>query len=78
MNCTPKVRQKSFGVQFTIGAAPYVVHQPLKHRTDGIDTFDTLYIGCDKFPSLDSFHNQQAEPCDLSINNIARITSILE
>ena len=25
----------------------------LEHRTDGTDAFDTLYIGCEKFP----FHN---------------------
>ena len=22
----------------------------LEHRTDGTDAFDTLYIGCEKFP----------------------------
>jgi hypothetical protein len=27
----------------------------LEHRTDGTDAFDTLYIGCDKFPFHDSF-----------------------
>lgn len=26
----------------------------LQHRTDGTDAFDTLYIGCEKFP----FHDQ--------------------
>jgi len=27
----------------------------LEHRTDGTDAFDTLYIGCEKFPFKDSF-----------------------
>lgn len=27
----------------------------LEHRTDGIDAFYTLYIGCEKFPFHDSF-----------------------
>ncbi|MBD5231470.1 MAG: hypothetical protein HDS66_04870 [Bacteroidales bacterium] len=27
----------------------------LEHRTDGSDAFDTLYIGCEKFPFHDSF-----------------------
>lgn len=27
----------------------------LEHRIDGIDAFDTLYIGCEKFPFHDSF-----------------------
>lgn len=27
----------------------------LQHRTDGTDAFDTLYIGCEKFPYRDSF-----------------------
>ena len=27
----------------------------LEHRTDGTDAFDTLYIGCEKFPFRDSF-----------------------
>ena len=27
----------------------------LQHRTDGTDAFDTLYIGCEKFPYHDSF-----------------------
>ena len=27
----------------------------LEHRTDGTDAFDTLYIGCEKFPYHDSF-----------------------
>lgn len=26
----------------------------LEHRTDGTDAFDTLYIGCEKFPQYDS------------------------
>ena len=26
----------------------------LEHRTDGTDAFDTLYIGCEKFPFRDS------------------------
>ena len=25
----------------------------LEHRTDGSDAFDTLYIGCEKFPVHD-------------------------
>ena len=25
----------------------------LEHRTDGSDAFDTLYIGCEKFPHHD-------------------------
>lgn len=25
----------------------------LEHRTDGTDAFDTLYIGCEKFPQAD-------------------------
>lgn len=27
----------------------------LEHRTDGSDAFDTLYIGCLKFPFRDTF-----------------------
>ena len=27
----------------------------LQHRTDGTDAFDTLYIGCEKFPYHDTF-----------------------
>lgn len=27
----------------------------LEHRTDGTDAFDTLYIGCEKFPWRDTF-----------------------
>ena len=27
----------------------------LEHRTDGIDAFDTLYIGCEKFPQHDFY-----------------------
>jgi len=27
----------------------------LEHRTDGTDAFDTLYIGCEKFPFQASF-----------------------
>ena len=27
----------------------------LEHRTDGSDAFDTLYIGCEKFPQHDIF-----------------------
>ncbi len=27
----------------------------LEHRTDGTDAFDTLYIGCEKFPYRDSY-----------------------
>ena len=27
----------------------------LQHRTNGSDAFDTLYIGCEKFPYHDSF-----------------------
>lgn len=27
----------------------------LEHRTDGTDAFDTLYIGCEKFPQHDFF-----------------------
>lgn len=26
----------------------------LEHRTDGTDAFDTLYIGCERFPYRDS------------------------
>ena len=26
----------------------------LQHRTDGSDAFDTLYIGCEKFPQADT------------------------
>ena len=28
----------------------------LQHRTDGTDAFDTLYIGCEKFPYKEAFH----------------------
>ena len=28
----------------------------LEHRTDGTDAFDTLYIGCEKFPFRDSYN----------------------
>ena len=27
----------------------------LEHRTDGTDAFDTLYIGCEKFPYRESY-----------------------
>ena len=27
----------------------------LEHRTDGTDSLDTLYIGCEKFPFHDTF-----------------------
>jgi len=27
----------------------------LEHRTDGTDAFDTLYIGCEKFPQHDLY-----------------------
>ena len=27
----------------------------LEHRPDGADTFDTLYIGCEKFPYRETF-----------------------
>ena len=27
----------------------------LEHRTDGTDAFDTLYIGCEKFPQYDFY-----------------------
>ena len=27
----------------------------LEHRTDGSDAYDTLYIGCEKFPQHDVF-----------------------
>ena len=27
----------------------------LEHRPDGADTFDTLYIGCEKFPYRESY-----------------------
>ena len=27
----------------------------LEHRTDGTDAFDTLYIGCEKFPQHDVY-----------------------
>ena len=27
----------------------------LEHRTDGTDAFDTLYIGCEKFPQHDIY-----------------------
>lgn len=27
----------------------------LQHRTDGTDAFDTLYIGCEKFPMRERF-----------------------
>lgn len=27
----------------------------LEHRTDGTDSFDPLYIGCEKFPCHDTF-----------------------
>lgn len=26
----------------------------LEHRTDGTDAFDTLFIGCEKFPQADT------------------------
>ena len=28
----------------------------LEHRTDGTDAFDTLYIGCEKFPQHDTYN----------------------
>ena len=27
----------------------------MEHRTDGTDAFDTLYIGCEKFPQYDFY-----------------------
>ena len=38
--------------------AEYAAHallQPLEHRTDGTDAFDTIYIGAEKFPFHDTF-----------------------
>lgn len=32
----------------------------LEHRTYGSDAFDTLYIGCEKFPFRDSFSLQMS------------------
>jgi hypothetical protein len=32
----------------------------LQHRTDGSDAFDTLYIGCEKFPFHDHFNYSSA------------------
>ena len=31
------------------------LRQLLQHRTDGTDAFDTLYIGCEKFPQQDFY-----------------------
>lgn len=27
----------------------------MRHRTDGTDAFDALYMGCEKFPYRDAF-----------------------
>ena len=43
----------------------------LEHRTDGTDAFDTLYIGCEKFPYRDSlsrhlvFYNEAVDIEDI-------------
>ena len=34
---------------------PESEEDPLEHRTDGTDAFDTLYIGCEKFPQHDVY-----------------------
>ena len=34
---------------------PESEEDPLEHRTDGTDAFDTLYIGCEKFPQYDLY-----------------------
>ena len=34
---------------------PESVEDLLEHRTDGTDAFDTLYIGCEKFPQHDFY-----------------------
>nr|WP_308560182.1 hypothetical protein [uncultured Prevotella sp.] len=42
-------------------SAPSLVKKPeseedlLEHRTDGTDAFETLYIGCEKFPQHDLY-----------------------
>ena len=36
-------------------ALHYVEEDLLEHRTDGTDAFDTLYIGCEKFPQHDLY-----------------------
>ena len=39
----------------------------LEHRTDGTDAFDTLYIGCEKFPYRDAFSINVSGGFDTSI-----------
>ena len=36
------------------GGCKGIIHLGL-HRTDGTDAFDTLYIGCEKFPLHDLY-----------------------
>lgn len=36
------------------GGCKGIIHLGL-HRTDGTDAFDTLYIGCEKFPQHDLY-----------------------
>ena len=51
----------------------------LEHRTDGTDAFDTLYIGCEKFPFPDTFSlSMSGVPLRLSINFSAAIPAIPE
>lgn len=38
----------------------------LEHRTDGTDAFDTLYIGCEKFPQHD-FYGYSAGGSEIKI-----------
>ena len=40
----------------------------LEHHTDGTDAFDTLYIGCEKFPQHD-FYGYSVGGGDNSINS---------
>ena len=40
---------------FTGEALHHVEKYLLEHPTDGTDAFDTLYIGCEKFPQHDLY-----------------------
>ena len=50
---SPVVRQISWTNNLTIMSRSKSAEDLLEHRTDGTDAFDTLFIGCEKFPQSD-------------------------
>lgn len=45
--------RNGFHKQKALEKVPETEENLLQHRTDGSDAFDTLYIGCEKFPQVD-------------------------